>query len=82
MDEFFASKPTTNENYLCVGPLTRAEAVEAADNGIGNGVGYYIYVSPAAGRGDAVEILGKLAGEDAARRICDLLGLQTYAVAA
>jgi hypothetical protein len=82
MDEFFASKPTTNENYLCVGPLTRGDAAEAADNGIGNGLGYYIYVAPASGSEGALEILGKLAGEDAARRLCDLLGLQTYAVAA
>ena len=29
MDEFFASKPATNDSYLCVGPLTRSEAADA-----------------------------------------------------
>ena len=45
MDEFFASKPATNNSYLCVGPLTRDEGADAASDGIGNGLGYYIYVA-------------------------------------
>jgi hypothetical protein len=81
MDEFFASKPTTNENYLCVGPLTRGDAAEAIDSGIGNGLGYYIYVASASPSGP-VEILGMIPDETAARRICDILGLRTYPLAA
>ena len=75
MDEFFASKPATNESFLCVGPLTRADAMEAAETGIGGGLGYYIFVAAASDIRGPVEILGRLASEDAARRMCDLLGL-------
>src|SRR5260370_27070666 len=60
MDEFFASKPATNESFLCVGPLTRADAIEAAETGIGGGLGYYIYVASASDIRGPVEILGKL----------------------
>lgn len=80
MDEFFASKPATNDSYLCVGPLTKSEAVEAADAGIGSGLGYYLYVSGMESK-SGVEILGKLGGEDSARRLCDLLGLMAYSPA-
>ena len=38
MDEFFASKPATNDSYLCVGPLTKSEAADVIDAGIGNGL--------------------------------------------
>jgi hypothetical protein len=79
MDEFFASKPATNDRYLCVGPLTKSEAADVADAGIGNGLGYYLYVS--AIDSGAVEVLGRLGGEDAARRLCDLLGLRAYSAA-
>ena len=48
MDEFFASKPASNHTHLCVGPLTRAAAADALDDGIGDGLGYYIYVAEAA----------------------------------
>lgn len=75
MDEFFASKPATNESFLCVGPLTRADAMEAAETGIGSGLGYYIYVALASDIRGPVEILGRLANEESARRMCDLLGL-------
>jgi hypothetical protein len=75
MDEFFASKPTTNDSFLCVGPLTRADAAEASDEGIGNGLGYYIYVAESSDVRSSVEILGKLASEAAARKISDILGL-------
>jgi hypothetical protein len=75
MDEFFASKPATNDSYVCVGPLTRADAAEVADAGIGSGLGYYIYVAETSNMHGPVEVLGKLAGEEAARRMCDLLGL-------
>lgn len=78
MDEFFASKPATNDTYLCVGPLTKAEAADAADGGIGTGLGYYLYVAENANVRGAVEVLGRLSGEDAARRLCDLLGLRAY----
>jgi hypothetical protein len=47
MDEFFASKPATNDSYLCVGPLTQLEAAEASESGLGDGLGYYIYVAEA-----------------------------------
>jgi len=81
MDEFFASKPATNDSYLCVGPLTKSEASDAADIGIGNGLGYYLYVSAMDSRQGAIEVLGRLGGEDAARRLCDLLGLRAYSAA-
>jgi hypothetical protein len=82
MDEFFASKPATNDSYLCVGPLTRMDAADAADEGIGNGLGYYIYVAAARDIRASVEILGKVASEDAARRLSNLLGLQSHRAAA
>lgn len=82
MDEFFASKPATNNSYLCVGPLTRGEAPDAADCGIGDGSGYYIYVAEASKTRGPVEILGRLSDGEAARRLCDLLGLTAYPVAA
>jgi hypothetical protein len=78
MDEFFASKPATNDSYLCVGPLTKAETIDIQEAGIGNGLGYYLYVSPIDSKQGAVEVLGRLGGEDAARRLCDLLGLRAY----
>ncbi|MGY4405283.1 hypothetical protein [Bradyrhizobium sp. USDA 3315] len=78
MDEFFASKPATNDSYLCVGPLTKSEAADVAEAGIGNGLGYYLYVSAIDSRPGAVEVLARLGGEDAARRLCDLLGLRAY----
>ena len=81
MDEFFASKPASNHTHLCVGPLTRAAAAEAVDDGIGDGLGYYIYIAEAANVHGPVEVLGRLAGQEAARRLCDLLGLRTYAAA-
>lgn len=80
MDEFFASKPATNDSYLCVGPLTKSEAADL-DTGIGNGLGYYLYVSAIDRSQGAVEVLGRLGGEDAARRLCDLLGLRAYSPA-
>ncbi len=81
MDEFFASKPATNDSYLCVGPLTKSEAPDVIDAGIGNGLGYYLYVSAIDSKQGAVEVLGRLGSEDAARRLCDLLGLQAYSAA-
>jgi hypothetical protein len=81
MDEFFASKPATNDTYLCVGPLTKSEAADAAEAGIGSGLGYYLYVSEIDSKRGAVEVLGRLAGEDSARRLCDLLGLRAYSPA-
>jgi hypothetical protein len=81
MDEFFASKPATNDSYLCVGPLTKSEAADVIDSGIGNGLGYYLYVSAIDSRQGAVEVLGRLGGEDAARRFCDLLGLRADSAA-
>jgi hypothetical protein len=80
MDEFFASKPATNDSYLCVGPLTKSEAADVAEAGIGSGLGYYLYVSENDSK-QGVEVLGKLGGEDSARRLCDLLGLRAYSVA-
>ena len=80
MDEFFASKPATNDSYLCVGPLTKSEAADVIDAGIGNGLGYYLYVSENDSK-QGVEVLGKLGGEDCARRLCDLLGLQAFSAA-
>jgi hypothetical protein len=74
MDEFFASKPATNDSYLCVGPLTKSEAAEVHDAGIGNGLGYYLYVSGNDNKRGGIEVLGRLAGEDSARRLCDILG--------
>lgn len=76
MDEFFASKAATNDSYVCVGPLTRADAPEASEIGIGTGLGYYIYVAEATNIHGAVEVLGRLADEGAARRMCELLGLR------
>jgi hypothetical protein len=81
MDEFFASRPAINDSYLCVGPLTKAETADAQEAGIGNGLGYYLYVSAIDSKHGTVEILGHLGGEDAARRLCDLLGLRTYSPA-
>jgi hypothetical protein len=81
MDEFFASKPATNDSYLCVGPLTKAETADAQEAGIGNGLGYYLYVSAIDSKQGPVEVLGRLGGEDAARRLCDLLGLRAYSAA-
>ncbi len=81
MDEFFASKPATNNSYLCVGPLTRDEGADAASDGIGNGLGYYIYVAESANTRGPIEILGRVADGDAARKLCDLLGLHAYSVA-
>jgi hypothetical protein len=81
MDEFFASKPATNDTYLCVGPLTKSEAADAIDAGIGSGLGYYLYVSEIDSKRGTVEVLGRLAGEDSARRLCDLLGLRAYSPA-
>jgi hypothetical protein len=81
MDEFFASKPATNDSYLCVGPLTKSEAADVIDAGIGNGLGYYLYVSAIDSKQGAVEVLGRLSGEDAARRLCDILGLRAYSTA-
>ncbi len=81
MDEFFASKPATNDSYLCVGPLTKAEIADVEDAGIGNGLGYYLYVSGIDSRRGATEVLARLGGEDAARRLCDLLGLRAYSAA-
>jgi hypothetical protein len=81
MDEFFASKPATNDSYLCVGPLTKAETADVQEAGIGNGLGYYLYVSQIDSKQGAVEVLGRLGGEDAARRLCDLLGLRAYSPA-
>jgi len=81
MDEFFASKPATNDSYLCVGPLTKSEAADVADAGIGNGLGYYLYVSQNDNKPGMTEVLGRLSSEDAARRLCDLLGLRAYSPA-
>jgi hypothetical protein len=81
MDEFFASKPATNDSCLCVGPLTKSEAADVIDAGIGNGLGYYLYVSAIDSTPGAVEVLGRLGGEDAARRLCDILGLRAYSPA-
>jgi hypothetical protein len=81
MDEFFASKPATNDTYLCVGPLTKAEMADVQEAGIGTGLGYYLYVAENANVRGAVEVLGRLSGEDSARRLCDLLGLRSYSAA-
>lgn len=79
MDEFFASKPATNHSYICVGPLTHSEGDDAASQGIGDGKGYYIYVAESSNIRGPVEILGRIADGEAARRLCELLGLQAYA---
>jgi hypothetical protein len=77
MDEFFASKAVTNCSYVCVGPLTRDEGADASIQGIGDGTGYYIYVAETSNKRGPVEILGRIADGEAARRLCDLLGLQS-----
>jgi hypothetical protein len=60
---------------------SHSEAADVMDTGIGNGLGYYLYVSAIDSKQGAVEVLGRLGGEDAARRLCDLLGLRAYSAA-
>lgn len=72
MDEFFAAKAVSNDQLLCIGPLSRAEAPDAQESGLGNGTGLYVYLMRASG--PEVDILGRIASPEAAETLSRLLG--------
>ena len=81
MEEFFAAKATSNDQMICIGPLTRQEAAEAVDASLGDGTGLYIYLANASGGGKAVDVLARVASEEAARVLSRLIGFSALAAA-
>lgn len=74
MDEFFAAKAASNDQLICIGPLSRAEAPEASEAGLGDGTGLYVYLTSASSAGKAVDVLARVASPEAAETISKILG--------
>jgi hypothetical protein len=74
VDEFFAAKAASNDQVICIGPLSRAEAPEAVEAGLGNGAGIYVYLMRSSDRGQSVDVLAKVASQEAAETLSRLLG--------
>lgn len=72
MQEYYFGVPVSNAKTLCVGPITREEA-NSVDVSFCDGLGYYLYVADAGDDPASVEVLAKLASEDAAFRLSALL---------
>jgi hypothetical protein len=74
VDEFFAAKAATNDRLICIGPLSRAEAPEAIEAGLGDGLGLYVYLTSSSSAGEAIDVLAKVSSPEAAETMSRLLG--------
>ena len=74
MEEYYFEMPITNSKVLCVGSITRTEAVVAKyDADFCDGYGYYLFFADTEEpRGD-IEIVAKIVSEDAAAQFAKLL---------
>lgn len=81
MEEFFAVKAATNDRMVCIGPLTHSEENEANDAGFDKGTGLFIYLADSSQAGRAIEVLAKVASDEAARVLGNLLGFSAAAAA-
>lgn len=73
MEEFFAEAAVTNSKSLCIGPITKDEAVNEADAEFCTGVGYYLYAIDQRDPSAPPEVLARLVSDEAARRLAVLL---------
>lgn len=74
MEEFFAVKAATNDRMVCIGPLSHSEESDASDAGFDKGTGLFIYLADSSQAGRSVEVLAKVASDEAARVLGSLLG--------
>ena len=71
MEEYYFDVPLSNSRSLCVGPITREEAT-ATSAAFCDGLGYYLYLADAANP-HAIEVLARIASEEAALRLTAVL---------
>jgi hypothetical protein len=74
MDEFFGMVPLSNAAALCVGGISRAEAIEANERGVeADGRGYYLFLASQEDPHKPVEILAKFSSASAAEKLARLM---------
>ena len=74
MDALYLSTEGNDSTRLCIAPLTKQLALASGED-VGSCAGYFLYE----GRGDDpedIEILARVASEDAAVRLAKLLNLR------
>lgn len=74
MEEYYSEHPVANSKLLCVGPVCQ-NSIESVreETGFCDGLGYYLFVADATNPREHVEVLAKLASEDAAQKLSSLL---------
>lgn len=72
MDEFFFSMPIGTEKSLCIGPITRREALLLADSPLGDGTGLYLFVAKE-GCGAEIDVIAKIESYETAAMFASLL---------
>lgn len=74
MEEYYFQVPVTNSKVLCVGPITRDEAEAAgSDADFVDGFGYYLFIADSEQPRSPIEVLAKLASDDAVANLGNLL---------
>jgi hypothetical protein len=74
MSELYFSTNLDNDTVLCLSTLTDRKAAAAGEE-IESPLGYYLYETSSSDDADRISILAKVASEDAAMRLRELLGM-------
>ncbi|CAO3401851.1 hypothetical protein [Azospirillum palustre] len=73
MEEFFAEAILSERKSLCIGTLTREEAVNSGGDVPANGVGLYLFANNLQNPASPPEVLARLVSEEAANALAVLL---------
>jgi len=75
MQEYYFSKKIDSETSLCIAPLTDRR-IELSGENIDDPSGYFLYEVKGGGQPHDVNIIAKLASEEAALQLKELLSLE------
>lgn len=71
-EEYYFNVQVTNSRVLCLGPITKHEAV-GADATFCDGFGHYLFLANAANPAEDIEVLARVVSEEAADRLSRVL---------
>ena len=75
MAEYYFSAALDNDTTLCIAPLTDRR-IELSGQEIEDCSGYFLFATRGGGEPNDVEIIARLASEEAAIRLRDMLSLE------
>ena len=82
MDTVFASLPLNNATILCVGGITRAEALSAqADGASIDGNGYYLFLAEESAPAQPIQVLAKFLSAIEAEQLSRLFARRSVSLA-